>query len=336
MRQHAIERSITIWVGGISMVAECFFIATTWTDGTLSALQAVARTSYALTQLALASLAMVIARYGTRTRGSAMFALAFAFIAANDSTLVWSLGGRPEWDVWKEIVAAVIGAVAAGAFVRSSQLFPRHLSAESLGGEHSPTRQSPILQRGVQFLLHPVAGWTIGALWAGASVFVHSVLPSLMVITIGCFFFFVQWRIGSKMARRRVAWLMQAVLVFAILMGAQLTVDSFGPHSRQFQLWNQIAFNAAADIFGVGCLAMAVFAAGTFNSALVVRATVAWAAAVAVLLFVINVLASALVDKLADAIGIGDRLLAATFGTIAGLALNPLASRLRNWAQTRA
>jgi prepilin signal peptidase PulO-like enzyme (type II secretory pathway) len=128
---------------------------------------------------------------------------------------------------------------------------------------------------------------------------------------------------------------MQAILMFAILMAVQLMIDSLGPHSREFRLWNATAYSAAATVFGIGCVAMAVFAAGAFNSALVVRATVAWAAAVTVLLFVINVLASALVDKTADALGISDRLLAAVLGTLAGLALNPLASRLREWAQRR-
>jgi hypothetical protein len=192
------------------------------------------------------------------------------------------------------------------------------------------------LRISVDALLRPWVGWLIGAIWAVAVQFSEDLLPSLVVVVIGASFFAIQWQVGSHIARRRVAWLIQGVLVFAILIVADTAFGLLvGSDSRQLHWWRDIIYDCIATILGMGCFAMAIFAAGAFNSALIVRATVAWTAIVAVIVFVINVLASAGVDDLAEQLRINDRLLAAALGTAAGLALNPVAAFLRNWARRK-
>jgi hypothetical protein len=281
----------------------------------------------------LAALAITIGRFGTRNPGSTMFALALAFAATNDS-----LGGArslagPNWRPVFQLASFVTGALGAGAFVRASQLFPKRLTHVELSSSNSPLPGNVVVQRAIAVLLRPASSWILGVMWATLAAAVQNAIPSLLVVVIGWIFYFIQWRIGSKIARRRLAWIMQAVLVFGILFVVNALMDAAAvAHSHEFHWWKAIVQNLLAGFFGTGCLAMAVFAAGAFNSALIVRATVASAVVVAAVLFVINVLTTAFVDQLSEWMGLSDRLLVATLGTTAGLALTPFANWFREWA----
>jgi hypothetical protein len=265
-----------------------------------------------------------------------MLALALALSATNDTLLDLESLAAVRWHLLLDAGAALTGGTAVGAYIRASQLFPKRLTIADLQRVQTWPIRLPWLRSFLNALLRPGVAWAIGGAWVVAGLTSETLLPSLPVVIIGAIFFYVQWQIGSRIARRRVAWLIQAVLVMTILIAAD-TAFKFvaGPQSREVNWSMSIVYDVLAIVFGTGCFAMAVFAAGAFNSTLIVRATLAWSAAVAVLLFVINVLASALADQFSNWLGISDRFAAAALGTLAGLALSPVAKWLNSWARRR-
>jgi hypothetical protein len=316
----------------LAILIDAALLARTWSQAGPATLQSWGYTSFALLQGMLAALAVTIGLYGTRTPGSAMFGLALALAALDDSVAGIASLASPSWRTSMEVLTFVVGALAAGAFIRASQLFPKRLTDADLCSTGSPLRRRRRLRTIVSAGLQPRTGWALGVAWAALSLAQDGV-ASILIVAIGWSFFYIQWRVGSAIARRRVAWIMQAVLVFGILFVAHALLEAAGLiRSPELRSVETIGYNMLAAAFGLGSLGMAVFAAGAFNSTLIVRRTVATAALVAAILFVANVLTSAFVDELSDWIGLSDRLLTATLGTLAGLALTPFTTWFRVWA----
>lgn len=336
IRKRTIERRLALIVGGIAILANAAAAVHFWGVAGSPPLELAARMASVIDLSAIAALAIIIATFGTRTAGAVMLAISMAFASTNDSLALLQSTFGFDSELWLRILSAATGGPAAAAFVRASQLFPKRLTTSDLAESRSAPLRRTGVRRILDAMLRPWVGWVIGAIWAIAMQFSDDLLPSLVVVVIGATFFGIQWQIGSRIARRRVAWLVQGVLVFALLIVADTLFGLLaGPQSPEVHWWKVIVYDSTATILGMGCFAMAIFAAGAFNSALIVRATVAWTAAVAVLLFVINVLTSAAVDQLSAWLGISDRLIAATLGTGAGLVLSPLAKRLNDWARRR-
>ena len=159
-----------------------------------------------------------------------------------------------------------------------------------------------------------------------------AVATNLVVILVGGAYWYVRFRIGTLVERRRVTWLLQMVLVFAVLLVVAQSLSAYvssaggGENARAAIV---VGNNLLAAIGGAGSLAMAVFRAGAVNPGLVVRTTVVYGATISVLLFALNVIVSVLVDRAADVLGLSDRVVAATLGALAGLAIEPLARRMR-------
>jgi hypothetical protein len=271
IRQHSVERRLARAAGALAILIDAILLTRAWSQAGQPAVQSWGYTSFALLQAVLAALGVTISLYGTRTPGSAMFGLALALAAFNDSVAgIASLAG-PSWRVVTNVLTFVVGSGAAGAFIRASQLFPKRLTHADLRSTSSPLHHRPRLQTIASAALQPRTGWALGVAWAALSL-AQNELASLLAVLIGWSFFYIQWRIGSHVARRRVAWIMQAVLVFGILFAVTAMLDaSVVVQSRELRSFETIAVNILAAIFGLGSLGMAVFAAGAFNSTLIVR-----------------------------------------------------------------
>jgi hypothetical protein len=295
--------------------------------------QAWAFISDAVLWIPLSAMAVLIALRGARQPGTTMVALSTALTSLNYALV----SVEEAFGEFRPLLAAEIASalLAAAVYLRSSQLFPRPLTPADLELPSAPWQRWPRFRRALAAGLRLWAPWVIAFVWVVGTIVAPPTIvkaSSLIVILIGAAYYYVRFRIGTNIDRSRVTWLLQMVLVFAVLyvvaLSLRASLESAGAGENAGALV-RIGYNVLAAIGGVGCLAMAVFSAGAFNPSLVVRSTVIYGAAFSLLLFALNVITSALVDAATDAFGLSDRFVAATLGAIAGLLLEPLAKGLR-------
>ena len=275
---------------------------------------------------------VIIAARGVRTRGTT--ALAFAIVALG---LNWTfndvevLNGVIE-PLWRPAAIAVSGFIAAGAFLRSCQVFPRALTTADVLSPQASLFGAPWLQRLLAWMLRPWVSWAVAGAYALANFWTRSVLADIPVVLLGLAFLRVYLRVGNKVVRRRVMWIVQTSFFFLAMffaIYALLSLLQSAGAGAEARSWLYVVLCVPLGIGGCASLAMAVFGAGAVNPTLVLRSTVVYGATIGLLLFVLNVIASVAVDSATNAFGLNDRLVAATLGALAGLLLEPLAKVLR-------
>ena len=333
-RRYRARRSLAV-ILGLTAVAICVASAVTaWRSAELTTARALTYVADAIVWAPWSIIGVIIAVRGVRTQGSTMLALAMAAIGLNSSIegIKAMIGTTPTWLLPLELLTAF---VAAGAYLRSCQLFPRALTDAEVRSPAASWPWLPWLRPALANLLTPWAPWAVAGLWLAVSVVSNSfvgTLANVVHILLGGAFLRIQIRVGNATVRRRVTWVLQAVLFFAMaylvvsILMMLLRAAGVGPEARS---WVFVAYSILLAIGGCGSMAMAVFGAGAFNPSLVVKSTVVYGAAISLLLFALNVTTSALVDGAADVLGLNDRLVAATLGAIAGLLLEPVARSLR-------
>ena len=257
-----------------------------------------------------------------------------ATIALDNSVdlLVQPGGEVPSW-YWP--ATAVTGLIAAGSYLRASQLFPRALTREDVLSPAAKWRWLPFTPALLAALLRPWAIWVLVGAWVCAMLlapdFATSV-GSVVIVLLGAAYWRMHLWVGNATIRHRVTWLLQSALAFARL---SLVISALMPLMRAAGANHEVGayvlafYRLLLAIAGCGSLAMAVFSAGAFNPSFVVRSTLAYGAAISLLLFALNIITSALVDIAVGALGLSDRLVAAALGTVAGLLLEPVAKILR-------
>lgn len=275
----------------------------------------------------------LIAARGVRTQGSTMLALAIAvggFKSALPHLQLFGVG---------QSVYGPLGLasafVAAGAYLRASQLFPRQLTPSDILTSKANWRAVPWLASVLAGLLRPWACWVIVGVWLATGPLTLRWITNaglVVVVLLGAAYWRIHLRAGSLKVRHRVIWLLQTAIVFAMLhavmisLMALLRAGGVGPDEQAYVF---VAYRILQAVGVCGSLAMAVFGAGAFNPSFVVRSTVVYGAAISLLLFAINVISSVAVDAAVGVLGLNDRFVAATLGAIAGLLLEPLAKFLR-------
>jgi len=237
----------------------------------------------------------------------------------------------------RQFVQLLLFFLASAFYIRSSQLFPRKLSAEDIASSPTIWGKSPPLRQGATFLLHPAGAWAISAT-ATAAIAVtpgaHVFVPMWMAITAtGILFFYITLRGPDIEARHKVLWFFEAALAAAIITmfaGAlDLALgDSMTPDVRAVI---QLIFNIATGITMVVCFATAVFYAGAISPALIVRKTLVFGATVGLLLFLFAVVEIYVAHSLIHALHINDRFASAVLGAIFGLAFHPLKQRIEHF-----
>ena len=154
----------------------------------------------------------------------------------------------------RQFVQLLLFFLGSAFYIRSSQLFPRKLSAVDVASSPTIWGKSPPLRQGATFLLHPAGAWAISAtataviaVTPGAHVFV----PMWMAITAtGILYFYITLRGPDVEARHKVLWFFEAALAAAIITmfaGAlDLALgDSMTPDVRAVI---QLIFNIATGI----------------------------------------------------------------------------------------
>ncbi len=279
---------------------------------------------------------ILIAARGVRTRGTT--ALAFAIVAVG---LNWAAGDLEALNgmmqlQWQRSAVVITGFIAARSFLRSCQLFPRPLAPADVLSQRASIFGMHWLQRSLVWLLWPWTTWMIAGAYALAVALSLGLVADVPVVLLGLAFLRVSLRVGNRIVRRRVTWIIQTSLFFLAMFLAIYALLSWLESAGvklETRAWVYVGLCVPLGIGGCASLAMAVFSAGAVNPSLVLRATVVYGAAISLLLFALNVITSVLVDSATNAFGLSDRLVAATFGALAGALLEPFARMLRRFLE---
>jgi len=237
----------------------------------------------------------------------------------------------------QKIVQLLLFFLGAALYVRSSQLFPRKLTAADIALSPTIWGKSPPLQQAATFLLHPAAAWIISATASVVILFAADIrvfLPIMMAITaIGILYFYITLRGSDVEARHKVLWFFEAALAAAILTMFAGAIDlalgdSITPNVRAVI---QQIFGITRGLAMVVCFAAAVFYAGAISPALIVRKTLVYSATVALLLFLAAVVEIYVAHSLIHVLHVNDRFASAVLGAIFGLAFHPLKHRIEHF-----
>jgi hypothetical protein len=237
----------------------------------------------------------------------------------------------------RQFMQLLMFLLGSAFYIRSTQLFPRKLTAADIAA--SPTTWGHVkpLQAGAIALLHPAAAWGIAATATAAllvSPSAQTFFPLWMCITAtGILFFYITFRGADLEARHKVLWFFEAALaatVVTIFSGAlELALgESLTPYGRSVM---QLVFSIVSGLAMVVCFAAAVFYAGAFSPALIVRKTLVYGATVTLLLFLFAVGEIYIAHSLIHALHVNDRFASAILGAIFGLAFHPLKHRIEHF-----
>jgi hypothetical protein len=334
-RRYRARRSLAIIVGVTAVVLYVTIAVAAWRSPELTTVRALTYVAGAIVWTSLSAMGVIIAARGVRTAGSTILALALAAAGFNSTLedIRVLTGTLPAWHFPLDVLS---GFVAAGAYLRSSQLFPRALTEADMRSPQASWKWLPWLQPALAALLRPWASWAVTGLWMMTSILgspIVGALANVALILLGALFWRVHARVGNTTVRRRVTWILQTVLVFAMMylvVSMLMTLLRAAGVGEEARSWVFIAYSVLLAIGGCGSMAMAVFGAGAFNPSLVVRGTVVYGASISLLLFALNVITSIAIDSATDAFGLSDRVVAATLGALAGLLLEPVARTLRH------
>ena len=237
----------------------------------------------------------------------------------------------------RQLMQLLLFLLSSAFYIRSTQLFPRMVTAADIASSPTIWGKSPPLQRAAVFLLHPAAAWAISAIGAATLFVTQDVrvfLPMWMAVTAtGILFFYITLRGPDIEARHKVLWFFEAALAAAITTIAAGALDltlgqSMTPDVRAVI---HLIFNIVGSLVMVICFAAAVFYAGAISPALIVRKTLVYGATVAVLIFLAAVIEIYIAHSLIHALHVNDRFASAVLGAIFGLAFHPVKHRIEHF-----
>lgn len=279
-------------------------------------------------------MALLIVWRGERTYANRMLALAIALVGLDNGLTLLQENLRSAGPDWLAILEQLGAWPASAIYVRASQSFPSSLTIaqlETTPGSGWWTRGRKALLR---LFLSPWRVWASMLLltqitWLGGDAL--DAVISLLVVLLGAAYWHAQWAAGDDEQRRKVLWILQTALSFALLsliamvLSALLTLEG----ARHLRAYVAIPFNFTAAAVVVGCMAMAIFHAGAVSPELIIRRTLIYGLAVAIVMFVLEMGLHFLVDVTEEYFEISGKLVAAAFGALAGLAFEPVAHRIR-------
>lgn len=329
----AFDRGLVLAASSAGIIAAVVVLALSWPAPAGSLIARISDTASITLCLLVLGIALLIAwRAGGHAPNMAV-ALSMTFIYG--SVVANLLFDRLQVvPTNRQFVEMILFLLASAFYIRSTQLFPRKLSAADVASSPTIWGKAPPLRQAAISLLHPAGAWAIAAT-ATAVIAVspgaHILVPMRMAVTAtGIVYFYITLRGPDIEARHKVLWFFEAALAAAILTmfaGAlDLALgDSLSPDVRAVL---QLVFNIAIGLAMVICFAIAVFYAGAMSAALVVRKTLVFAATVALLLFLFAVVEIYIAHSLIHALHIDDRFASSVLGAIFGLAFHPLKQRI--------
>ena len=237
----------------------------------------------------------------------------------------------------RQFVPLLLFLLSSAFYIRSTQLFPRKLTAADVASSPTIWGKAPPLRMAATSLLHPSAAWAISATATAVIVATQDVrvfVPMWMAVTAtGILYFYITLRGADVEARHKVLWFFEAALAAAIttmIAGALDLVlgDSMTPAVRAVL---QLIFTIVTGLIMVACFAAAVFYAGAISPALIVRKTLVYGATVTLLLFLAAVVEIYVAHSVIHALHVSDRFASAVLGAIFGLAFHPLKQRIEHF-----
>jgi len=237
----------------------------------------------------------------------------------------------------RSIVQLLLFFLASALYIRSTQLFPRKLTASDIASSPTIWGKSPPLQKAAAFLLRPAAAWIISATASAVLLFaadIRVIAPTMMAITaIGILYFYIALRGPDVEARHKVLWFFEAALAAAIITMFAGAIDLALPHTiaPEVRAVIQQIFSIASGLTMVICFAAAVFYAGAVSPALIVRKTLVLGVTVALLLFVFGAVEIYIAESIVHALHVDDRFGSALIGAVFGLAFHPLKHRIEHF-----
>lgn len=328
-------RILAIVVGTIAtllLVSEAF---AAFRSSELSDALALAYVADAIVWAPWSAIGVLVATRGVRTAGTTALAFSIVTIGLNFAVGNIEILNGSASPTWQRMAMDLSGFIAARAFLRSCQLFPRPLTREDALSPKASLFGMGLVQRSLAYLLKPWTSWALAGVYMLANVGALGGFAQIPIVLLGLAFLRVSMQVGNRILRRRVTWIVQTTLFFLAMFLVSFALQSLLRSAGvgvEVRSWIYVAYCVPLGLGGCSCLALAVFGAGAINPSLVLRSTVIYGAAISVLLFALNVIVSVLVDSATHAFGLSDRFVAATLGALAGLLLEPLARTLRSFA----
>lgn len=332
----AFDRVLVLAASSVGIIAAIVVLALSWPAPVGSLIARISDSASITMCLLVLGIALLIAwRAGHHAPNMAIaLSLTFIFGSIVANLLIDRLQVEP---TIRRFVQLLLFLLAAAFYIRSSQLFPRKLSAADVASSPTIWGKLPPLRLVAISLLHPPAAWAISAT-ATAVIAVtpgaHVFAPMWMVITAtGILYFYISLRGPDVVARHKVLWFFEAALAAAIITMFAGALDlalgnSVTPDVRAVI---QLIFNIATGLTIVICFATAVFYAGAMSPALIVRKTLVFGATVALLLFLFAVVEIYVAHSLIHALNVNDRFASSVLGAIFGLAFHPLKHRIEHF-----
>jgi hypothetical protein len=329
-------RGLVLAASFAGIIAAIAVLALSWPAPAGSFMARLSDTASITTCLLILGITLLIGWRGGNHAPNVALALSLTFIF--DGVVVDSLVDRLHVATnIRQFLQLLLFLLSSAFYIRSTQLFPRKLTAQDVASSPTIWGKAPPLQSMATFLLHPAAAWAISAT-AGALLFtrpsIHLFVPIWMAITAtGILFFYITLRGPDVEARHKVLWFFEAALAMAIttvIAGAiDLTMgSSMTPNVRAVI---QLIFNILNGLIVLVCFAAAVFYAGAISPALIVRKTLVYGATVTLLLFLAAVVEIYAAHTLIHALHVNDRFASAILGAIFGLAFHPLKQRIEHF-----
>lgn len=315
------------------MIAAVAVLALSWPTPADLFMQRFSDSTSTIVCLLVLGIAMLIAWRAGNHPPNIAIALSLTFIYG--SVVVAFLFDRLQvLPLIRQIVQLLLFFVASALYIRSSQLFPRKLTAADIASSPTIWGKSPRLRQAAAFLLRPAAAWIISATASAVIVLAADIrvfFPLWMAIAaIGILYFYITLRGSDAEARRKVLWFFEAALAAAIITMFAGAINLALPQSATpgARAVIQQIFSIANGLVMVTCFAAAVFYAGAISPALIVRKTLVYGATVALLLFVFAVVEIYVAHSIIHALHVNDSFASAVLGAVFGLAFHPLKHRI--------
>jgi hypothetical protein len=329
-RLETAQRWLILVIATVGVAMAVFALFSTWEAAATPLKERLYLTISLIATTAMFCIAGLIAwRAG---RGIANLAIALAIAAAffNDALAILLNRLGHDGDLLANVLIGITFTVAAGLYLRASQLFPVAITRERIAASPTLWGRWKAPRIALSKLLEPTWLWIITAILSLPNFFdVQSLagnIPRLIIIAIGIAYFHINYRSGDADVRRRVLWfLMLAVVsvVTTLITVAVVTVLGSGG-SQTLRMVIGVTLNVLNDFGQVFCVFAAVFYAGAVSPSLVIRKTMVFGLTTTLLLFVFATVEVFLHHEIVHLLEVTDTLASSLVGGVFGLGFHPV------------
>src|SRR4051812_29700009 len=216
----AAQRWLVLVVATIGVAIAVFALFATWEAPGSPLKERLYLTISLASQIAMLGIAWLIAWRAGRTVANLAIALAIAAASFNDALSIALITLGHERDLLGTGLYGITFTVAAGLYLRATQLFPVAITRERIAASPTPWGRWNAPRVALSKLLEPTWLWiTIAILSLPYFFDVRSVagqIPRLIIIALGIAYFHINYRGGDEDVRRRVLWFLMLAVVAVV------------------------------------------------------------------------------------------------------------------------